>query len=203
MNQAPPSVATLANCSSVEVGGYSWMMLRRSDGSVELSPGGEPRLPDVTLVERPGDNDIPTYRVTVRAAGIYELAARHDGFASAEAAVAWATGFEFATRQAGNLTWRAVSAEDRHWFAVVGASVAEIFRHGVSGSPNFTVKRYLRLGTLSIEFSIADLAFSDQSKTIASFEQASAIALTMSDYVMKLMRVPAEVPLPPMPGTAA
>lgn len=200
MTQASPSFATLANYSLVDVGGYSWMTLHRSDGSVELSPSGEPRLPDVTLVERPGDDGKVTYRATVRAAGIYELAARQDGFASADAAVAWASAFEFATRQVGSLTWSAVSADDTQWFAVIGASVAEIFRHQMSAGPRFTIKRHLRLGTQSIEFSIVDLAFSDQPKSIVSFEQASAIALTMPDYVMELMRVPADATPPAGPA---
>ncbi|KWN65895.1 hypothetical protein [Burkholderia stagnalis] len=203
MTPASSSFATLANYSVVDVGGYSWMTLRRSDGSVELSPSGEPRLPDVSIVERPGDNGIPTFRAMVRAAGIFELATRHDGFASAEAAVAWATGFEFATRPAGSLTWRAESAEADRWYAVIGASVAEIFRHEMSGSPSFAVKRHLRLGTQSIEFAITDLAYGDQPKSIVSFEQASAIALTMPDYVMELMREPGDAARPTVPGESA
>ncbi|MGY4837952.1 hypothetical protein [Burkholderia pyrrocinia] len=199
MTQIPTSFAAVANYSTVDVGGYSWMILHRSDGSVELSPSGEPRLPDVTLLERPGDNGIRTYRATVRAAGIYELMARHDGFASAEAAVAWAAAFEFATRRAGSLTWRAESADADHWYAVIGAGVAEIFRHEVSGSPSFTVKRHLRLGKLAVEFSITDLSYGDEPKGIVSFEQASAIALTMPDYVMELMRVPADATQPAGP----
>ncbi|MCA8299071.1 hypothetical protein LGN19_35360 [Burkholderia sp. AU30198] len=178
MTRTPSSFATLANYSLVDVGGYSWMTLPRSDGSVELSPSGEPRLPDVAIVERPGDNGIPTYRATVRAAGIFELTARHDGFASAEAAVEWATAFEFATRPCGSLTW----------YAVIGAGVAEIaaFEHG--GSATYVVKRRLQLGKQAVEFSITDLAYTETPKSIVSFEQASAIALTMSDYVMELMR---------------
>ncbi|MDF0506780.1 hypothetical protein POK33_39185 [Burkholderia cenocepacia] len=195
MTQIPTSFAAMATYSTVDVGGYSWMLLHRSDGSVELSPSGEPRLPDVTLLERPGDNDIPTYRATVRAAGIFDLVARHDGFTSAEAAVAWASAFEFATRQAGSLTWRALAPDASNWYAVIGAGVAEIaaFEHG--GSATYVVKRRLQLGKQAVEFSITDLS-------IVSFEQASAIALTMPDYVMELMRVPADATQPAVPGTA-
>ena len=200
MTQASPSFATLPNYSLVDVGGYSWMTLPRSGGSVELSPSGEPRLPDVTLHEQPGDNGIRTYRATVRAAGIFELVARHDGFASAEAAVAWATAFAFANRQAGSLTWYALAPDADHWYAVIGAGVAEIsaFEHG--GSATYVVKRRLQLGTQSIEFSITDLAYTEKPKSIVSFEQASAIALTMPDYVMELMRVPADATQPAGPA---
>ncbi|KWK68817.1 hypothetical protein [Burkholderia ubonensis] len=200
MTQASPSFATLANYSLVDVGGYSWMTLRRSDGSVELSPSGEPRLPDVTVVERPGDNGIPTYRAAVRAAGLFELAARHDGFASAEAAVAWATAFEFATRPCGSLTWYALTPDASNWYAVIGAGVAEIaaFEHG--GSASYVVKRRLQLGTQAVEFSITDLAYTEKPKSIVSFEQASAIALTMPDYVMELMRGPAGATQPAGPA---
>ncbi|KVD85829.1 hypothetical protein WI90_26245 [Burkholderia ubonensis] len=202
MTQIPTSFATVANYSTVDVGGYSWMILHRSDGSVELSPSGELRLPDVTLLERPGDTGTPTYRATVRAAGIFELAARHDGFASAEAAVAWASAFAFATRPAGSLTWYALAPDATHWHAVIGAGVAEIaaFEHG--GSATYVVKRRLQLGTQAVEFSITDLAYTEKPKSIVSFEQASAIALTMPDYVMELMRVPADATQPPAPGTA-
>ncbi|MBR8426363.1 hypothetical protein KDW22_25440 [Burkholderia cenocepacia] len=177
------------------------MTLRRSDGSVELSPSGEPRLPDVAIVERPGENGVPTYRATVRAAGIFELTARHDGFASADAAVAWASAFEFATRRCGSLTWYALAPDDSLWYAVIGAGVAEIaaFEHG--GSPTYVVKRRLQLGKQAVEFSITDLAYTETPKSIVSFEQASAIALTMPDYVMELMRVPADA-IPPA-GPAA
>ncbi|WP_175914691.1 hypothetical protein [Burkholderia metallica] len=201
MTQAPVSFATLENYSMVDVGGYSWMTLPRSDGSVELSPSGEPRLPDVSIVERTGDNGIPTYRATVRRAGIYELTARHDGFASAEAAVAWATAFEFETRPCGSLTWYALAPDATTWYAVIGAGVAEItaFEHG--GSTTYVVKRRLQLGKQAVEFSITDLAYTETPKSIVSFEQASAIALTMPDYVMELMRVPADAT--PPAGSAA
>ncbi|VWD48347.1 hypothetical protein BCO18175_07416 [Burkholderia contaminans] len=200
MTQASPSFATLANYSLVDVGGYSWMTLPRSDGSVELSPSGEPRLPDVSIVEKPGENGIPTYRASVRKAGIYELTARHEGFASAEAAVAWASRFEFPTRPCGSLTWYALAPDDFHWYAVIGAGVAEIaaFEHG--GSPTYVVKRRLQLGNQVVEFSITDQSYTEQPKNIVSFEQASAIALTMPDYVMELMRMPADATPPAAPA---
>ncbi|WP_239695383.1 hypothetical protein [Burkholderia pseudomallei] len=200
MTQASPSLATLANYSLIDVGGYSWMTLHRSDGSVELTPSDERRLPDVSVVERPGDNGIPTYRATVRAAGIFELVARHDGFTSAEAAVVWASAFEFATRQAGSLTWRALAPDASNWYAVIGAGVAEIatFEHG--GSATYVVKRRLQLGKQAVEFSITDLAYTEKPKSIVSFEQASAIALTMPDYVMELMRGPAGATQPAGPA---
>ncbi|MBR7989507.1 hypothetical protein KDX04_27125 [Burkholderia cenocepacia] len=169
------------------------MTLPRSDGSVELSPSGEPRLPDVSIVERPGENGIPTYRATVRAAGIFELVARHDGFASAEAAVAWAGAFEFPTRPCGSLTWYALAPDAPNWYAVIGAGVAEIAAVEHGGSTTYVVKRRLQLGKQAVEFSITDLG-------IVSFEQASAIALTMPDYVMELMRVPADATPPAGPA---
>ncbi|WP_244118370.1 hypothetical protein [Burkholderia gladioli] len=130
----------------------------------------------------------PTYGATVRAPGIYDLVAKQDGFAHVEAALAWATTFAFPSRQAGSLLWSAVSVDAGHWYAVIGTSVATIFRHELDGSDSYTVKRHLMLGTQSIEFSISDLASGERPKSIFSFEQASAIALTMSDYVLELMR---------------
>lgn len=189
MTLAPTSFAELANYSLVDVAGYSWMIHHRGDGSVELSPSGEPRLPDVSIVERPGsDGRAPTFQATVHAADLYELAARQDGFAAAEAAVAWATASEFASRPCGGLTWRAPAADAARWYAVIGASVAEIIGFEMDGSTTYSVKRHLKLGTQSVEFSITDMAYREQPKSTVSFEQASAIALTMSDYVMELMR---------------
>ncbi|EKS9798914.1 hypothetical protein QDD76_004907 [Burkholderia cepacia] len=178
------------------------MVSRRGDGAVELSRTGEPRLPDVTIEEHPdANNAASTYQATVRATALCELAARRDDFATAEAAVAWATGFEFATRQVGSLTWYALAPNAPQWHAVIGASVAEIVSYERGGSPSYAVKRRLKFGTQSVEFSITDLAYRETPKNIVSFEQASAIALTMPDYVMELMRVPADATQPA--GSAA
>ncbi|MDN7865459.1 hypothetical protein [Burkholderia multivorans] len=200
MTQIPTSFAAMANYSTVDVGGYSWMLLHRSDGSVELSPSGEPRLPDVTLVERPGAKErAPTFLATVRATGLYELAARKDGFATAEDALAWATAFEFAKRRSGSVTWYALAADASHWHAVIGTTVAEIVGYELAGSATYAVKRRMKLGKQAVEFAITDLSYGDEPKSIVSFEQASAIALTMPDYVMELMRVAADVAPPSGP----
>ncbi len=101
-NPASISFVTRERCSTADIGGYSWMILPRGDGSVELRPSGEPRLVDVALYELPDVNGgAPTYRASVRAPGIDDLVARQDGFAHAEAALAWACAVDFATRQAG------------------------------------------------------------------------------------------------------
>lgn len=180
--------------SFVDVGGYSWMILPRSNGSIDLRPHADPQLGDVLLHELPGVNGgAPTYGATVRAPGIYDLVAKQDGFADVEAALAWATTFAFPSRRAGSVVWRAPSADSGHWYALIGASVATIFRLEMDGSDSYTVKRQLMLGTQSVELSISDLPSRDRPKSIVSFEQASAIALTMTDYVLELMRTaPAE-----------
>lgn len=112
MTRTSASFAALAHHSLVEVAGYSWMTVRRDDGSIQLSPSGEPRLPDVSIVERPSvDGRAPTFLASVQATGLGELAAIRDGFDSAEAAITWATAFEFASRPCGSLTWYALAPD--------------------------------------------------------------------------------------------
>ncbi|MBR8028564.1 hypothetical protein KDX27_31485 [Burkholderia cenocepacia] len=200
MTQAPASFASLADYTNVDVAGYSWMVVRRRDGAIELSPVGEQRLANVLIVQKRGDDGAATYLASVGAPGIPDLAGRRDGFASAEDAIAWAAGFEFASRQAGSLTWRASSAEDRRWYTVIGTSVAEIYWHDPKYGGTYIVKRRLQLGHQWVEFQIGDGAYGEEAKSIVSFEQASAIALTMPDYVMELMRVPADATQPAGPA---
>lgn len=204
MTRTPSLFAAHPEYARIDVAGFGWMVLHRGDGTVELSPSGEPRLADVSLVETAGDDDSgPTYGATVSAPMIPDLKARQGSFASAEEAIGWAQAFKFASRQVGSLTWLASAPDDRQWYAVIGPSVAEIYWREPQYGGNFTVSRHLQLGRQWVEFKIGDLGHRDGEKNIVSFEQASAIALTMPDYVMELMRVPADTTQPPAPGAAA
>lgn len=202
MTRTSTSFAALPEYTVIDVAGYRWMVMRRGDRTAELSPSGEPQLADVSIVETPGADGALTYGATVGAPAIPALKARQEGFTSAEEAIAWAQAFKFASRQVGSLTWLASTPDDRQWYAVIGGSIGLIYWGDPQFGGNFTVSRHVQLGRQWVEFKISDLGFRDGGKSIVSFEQASAIALTMPDYVMELMRVPADATQPPAPGTA-
>ncbi len=63
-----------------------------------------------------------------------------------------------------------------------------IYRGRKGGAPYYTVTRTLALGTQWVELKVGDRTLGDEARRIVSFEQASAIAVSMTDYVLELMR---------------
>ncbi|WP_052143095.1 hypothetical protein [Burkholderia gladioli] len=104
--------------------------------------------------------------------------------------MAWASGFAWATRQVGRVTWTAGAADADKWYAQIGASQAQIaiYRDRAGDAPYYTVTRSLALGSQSVELKVGDRTRGHETRSIVSLEQASAIALTMTDYVLDLMR---------------
>ncbi|WP_321959270.1 hypothetical protein [Burkholderia cenocepacia] len=204
MSEAPTTFATADN-APIHAGGYDWLILRRDAGSIELiSTGG---LELVTLYEQLGqDGGASTFKVRISHPAVLDLTVWLERFSRAEDAIAAAVAFQWPSRQAGSLTWIAMSADADLWYARIGASTATIVVHGSDDAapPRYLVKRALNLGNQRVEFSVGDFSWpGSETRSIASFEQASAIALTMPDYVMELMRVPADSTQPPAPGAAA
>ncbi|MFY4707379.1 hypothetical protein [Burkholderia glumae] len=191
---APACLAELPESREIALGGHTWYAThwsRRTE--LRLATRSGPR--DVVISEtRSGDEAQPVYEygASVRPRDLREkLEACRTDFPSAEAAIAWAMCVDFPTRRAGPLTWRASVPAAASWYACIDDTLAEIdYRPGTDGVPCYAVTRSLTLGGQRIEFRITDLATDDTTRSIASFEQASAIALTMVDYVLGMMRLP-------------
>lgn len=188
MTSTITSLADLSEYAQVELGGYDWVLWQRMSNGPSLNPSGDRRLAGCRITEVAGKaGEAATYDVLFEHPTLRDLKSHRRSIASLADAVAWATGFQWATRQAGSLTWYAESAEARHWHVTIGATHAAIFQSNFGES--YSVTREIQLGNQLVQFKITDLAYGkDDAKTIVTFEQASAIALTMTDYVLELMR---------------
>ncbi|WP_240154516.1 MULTISPECIES: hypothetical protein [unclassified Burkholderia] len=146
----------------------------------------------VTIIENLGASrdEPPSYSARAEYQRGHDLSVRQSGFASAEDALAWASGFAWTTRQVGSVTWVAGAADADKWYAPIGASqaVIAIYRGREGDAPYYTVTRTLGLGTQSVELKVGDRTLGDEARGIVSFEQASAIAVSMTGYVLELMR---------------
>lgn len=194
MSDNPKTLAALAAAAQhlhVDFAGHRWFVMRFGT-STELHGVERGAMALVTITESLGASadEAPTYSARVEYQRGGDLFVRQSGFASAEAALAWASGFAWTTRQVGSVTWVAGAADADTWYAPIGASqaVIAIYRAREGDAPYYTVTRTLALGTQSVELKVGDRTLGDQARGIVSFEQASAIALTMTDYVLELMR---------------
>ncbi|CAG9203625.1 conserved hypothetical protein [Burkholderia gladioli] len=190
----PTTLAALAAATPhehLDFAGHRWFAMR-SRTRTELRGVASGAMAGVTITESLGvsADEAPAYSARVEYPHCHELFVRQSGFASAEAAVAWAVGFAWTTRQVGSVTWIAGAADADTWYARIGASQAQIaiYRGRDGDAPYYTVTRALALGSQSVELKVGDRTRGHETRGIVSFEQASAIALTMTDYVLELMR---------------
>ncbi|WP_186223841.1 hypothetical protein [Burkholderia gladioli] len=194
MSESPKTLAALAADAQhmhVDFAGHRWFTMRFGTNT-ELHGVERGAMALVTITESLGASadEAPTYSARVEYQRGQDLFVRQSGFASAEAALAWASGFAWTTRQVGSVTWVAGAADADKWYAPIGASQAEIaIYHAREGAaPYYTVTRTLALGLQSVELKIGERSLANEARGIVSFEQASAIAVSMSDYVLELMR---------------
>ena len=187
MNDAITTFDGLKEFDTVELGGYDWILWTTAKQR-SLNPTGARQLAGCRIYEDEGKDGVATtYSVAFEHPVLRDLRATRREFANLTEAVAWAGNFQWTTRRAGSLTWLAQSSNDPRWYAEIGISQAEIFRSDYDGT--YTVTREIMLGRQHVEFKIRDYSFGkDEPRTITSFEHASAIALTMTDFVMELMR---------------
>ena len=187
MNDAITTFDGLKEFDTVELGGYDWILWTTAKQR-SLNPTGARQLAGCRIYEDEGKDGVATtYSVAFEHPVLRDLRATRREFANLTEAVAWAVSFQWETRRVGSLTWVESPGNDQRWYAEIGASEAMIFQSSYDGT--FTVTRDLMLGRQLVKFQITDLAYGkDESKTITSFEHASAIALTMTDFVMELMR---------------
>ncbi|MGG2041357.1 hypothetical protein [Burkholderia gladioli] len=178
----------------VEFGGHRWHVSQLGDTTTLFGfVGGA--ASHFTISEKCGahSDEAPVYTAAVTAAPPFhrDLNARQGEFVSAADALTWAEQFQWSTRNVGNLTWIGAAADAMRWFTVVAGTQAEITIYTVrdGDAPYFTVTRTLLLGRQSVELKIGDKTLGDEERSILSFEQASAIALNMTDYVLELMRM--------------
>ncbi|MDR8093265.1 hypothetical protein KPB05_38050 [Burkholderia gladioli] len=194
MSDIPKTLAALAADAQhghVDFAGHRWFTMRFGT-STELHGVERGAMALVTITERLGASadEAPTYSARVEYQRGQDLFVRQSGFASAEDALAWASGFAWTTRQVGSVTWVAGAADADKWYAPIGTSqaVIAIYRGREGDAPYYTVTRTLALGTQSVELKVGDRTLGDEARGIVSFEQASAIAVSMTDYVLELMR---------------
>ncbi|WP_346825027.1 hypothetical protein ACEN2Y_00520 (plasmid) [Ralstonia solanacearum] len=158
MTNSITSLADLREYAQVELGGYDWVLWQRMSNGPSLNPSGDRQLPGCRITEVAGQaGEAATYDVLFEHATLRDLRVNRRGIASLEDAVTWATGFQWATRQAGSLTWWAESAEARQWHAKIGASQATVFQSDFGAS--YTVTREMQLGNQLVQFKITDLAY--------------------------------------------
>ncbi|WP_186027503.1 hypothetical protein [Burkholderia gladioli] len=199
MSESPKTLAALAAAAQhghVDFVGHRWFVMR-TGARTELHGAGDGAMALVTITENLGASrdEPPSYSARTEYQRSHDLFVRQTGFGSAEAALARASGFAWTTRQVGSVTWVAGGADADKWYAPIGASqaVIAIYRGREGDAPYYTVTRTLALGNQSVELKVGDRSLGDETRGIVSFEQASAIALTMTDYVLELMRTtPAE-----------
>ncbi|WP_186035755.1 hypothetical protein [Burkholderia gladioli] len=199
MTEPATTLAALAAATPHEhlhFAGHRWFAMR-SRTRTELRGVASGAMAGVTLTESLGigAHEAPAYSARVEHPHCHALFVRQSGFVSAEAALAWASGFAWTTRQVGSVTWTAGAADADTWYAQIGASQAQIaiYRDREGDAPYYTVTRSLALGSQFVELKVGDRTRGHETRGIVSFEQASAIALTMTDYVLELMRTtPAE-----------
>lgn len=194
MSDTPKSLAALAADAQhghVDFAGHRWFTIRFGSRT-ELHGVADGAMAQVTITESLGASadDAPAYSARAEHQRGHDLAVRQGGFATAEAALAWASGFAWTTRQVGSVTWTAAAPDADRWYAAIGASqgVIAIYHAREGGAPYYTVTRSLALGTQSVELKVGDRTLGDEARGIVSFEQASAIAVSMTDYVLELMR---------------
>ncbi|WP_186130653.1 hypothetical protein [Burkholderia gladioli] len=194
MSDSPKTLAALAAAAQpghVDFAGHRWFTMR-TGARTELHGAGDGAMALVTIIENLGASrdEPPSYSARTEYQRGHDLFVRQGGFASAEAALAWASGFAWTKRQVGSVTWTAGAADAEKWYAAIGASqaVIAIYHAREGGAPYYTVTRTLALGLQSVELKIGERSLGDEARGIVSFEQASAIAVSMSDYVLELMR---------------
>ncbi|AEA65963.1 hypothetical protein [Burkholderia gladioli] len=198
MTEPPTTLAALAAATPhehLDFAGHRWFAMR-SRTRTELRGIASGAMARVTITESLGvsADEAPAYSARVDYQHCHELFVRQSGFSSAEDAVAWASGFAWTTRQVGSVTWTAAAPDADTWYAPIGASQAQIaiYRGREGEAPYYTVTRNLALGAQSVELKVGDRTRGHETRGIVSFEQASAIAVSMTDYVLELMRtVPA------------
>lgn len=182
--QAPTSLATLDEYTHINVGGYEWTVW--NIGCKQLSARGNNALTGCKIYEEASPDGLASmFGAVLQHETLTNLSARSGPVTSLVEAVQWAAGFRWATRKAGGLTWLAKSPDSELWHARIGISEAEIFHCDSYGK--YIVRRSIRCGNQVIKFELNDLSFGDETRIITTFEQASAIALTMTDYVLELM----------------
>ncbi|WP_186144555.1 hypothetical protein [Burkholderia gladioli] len=192
MTEPSTTLAALAAATLHEhlhFAGHRWFAMR-SRTRTELRGVASGAMAGVTLTESLGigAHEAPAYSARVEHPYCHALFVRQSGFVSAEAALAWASGFAWTTRQVGSVTWTAGAADADTWYAQIA-----IYRDREGDAPYYTVTRSLALGSQFVELKVGDRTRGHETRGIVSFEQASAIALTMTDYVLELMRTtPAE-----------
>ncbi|WP_244125820.1 hypothetical protein [Burkholderia gladioli] len=146
----------------------------------------------VTIIENLGASrdEPPSYSARAEYQRGHDLSVRQRGFASAQDALAWASGFAWSTRQVRSVTWIAAASDADKWYARIRVSLAliAIYRGREGDAPYYTVTRTLALGLQSVALKIGDRTLRDEARNIVSFEQASAVAVSMTDYVLELMR---------------
>lgn len=183
--QTPTSLATLDEYTHINVGGYDWTVW--NIGRKQLSARGNNALTGCKIYEDASpDGRAPMFGAVLEHETLTNLSARSGPVTSLAEAVQWAAGFNWATRKAGSLTWLADSPNAERWYARIGTSEAEICRFDIYGK--YFVSRSIRFGNQFIKLELNDMSLGDETRSIATFEQASAIALTMTDYVLELMR---------------
>lgn len=184
--QTPTSLATLDEYTHLNLGGYGWTVWNFL-GRKQLTPRGDKKLTGCRVYEEASpDGQAPMFGAVFEHETLTNLSARSGPVASLAEAVQWATGFHWATRKAGSLTWLADSPDAERWYARIGTSEAEICRFDIYAK--YFVSRVIRFGNQVIKFELNDMSVGDETRSITTFEQASAIALTMTDYVLELMR---------------
>lgn len=183
--QTPTSLASLDEYTHVNLGGYDWTVWNL--GRKQLSAHGNSVLTGCKIYEEASpDGHAPMFCAVIEHETLTNLSVRSGPVTNLAEAVQWAAGFHWATRKAGSLTWLANSPDAERWYARIGTSEAEIYRFDTYGK--YFVSRVIRLGNQFIKFELNDMSVGDETRTITTFEQASAIALTMTDYVLELMR---------------
>ena len=184
--QTPTSLAALDEYTHINLGGYDWTVWNFL-GRKQLSPHGDKKLSGCKIYEEASpDGQAPMFGATLEHETLTNLSARSGLVASLAEAIQWASGFRWATRKAGSLTWLAESPDAALWHARIGISEAEIFH--CDSYDRYIVRRSIRLGNQLIKLELNDMSLGDETRSITTFEQASAIALTMTDYVLELMR---------------
>lgn len=184
--QVPTNLATLDEYSHINLGGYDWTVWNFL-GRKQLTPHGEKELTGCKVYEEAiPDGPTPMFSAELQHETLTNLSARSGLVTSLAEAVQWAAEFRWATRKAGGLMWLAKSPDSVLWHARIGTSEAEIFHCDSYGK--YIVRRSIRFGNQVIKLELNDLSLGDETRVITTFEQASAIALTMTDYVLELMR---------------
>ncbi|KAF1065524.1 hypothetical protein [Burkholderia gladioli] len=130
MSDTPKTLAALAAAAQpghVDFAGHRWFTMR-TVARTELHGAEDGAMALVTIIENLGASrdEPPSYSARVEYQRGQDPVVRQSGFASAEDALAWASGFAWTTRQVGSVTWVAGAADADKWRAPIGASQAVI-----------------------------------------------------------------------------